>query len=163
MAKLLPGRCSNQIKNRVESASRRVARSVQKGVGLPVEEKRLTDALPEVTKEKASRSASGFYGVRASGKRWEANIYKHKTHYLGSFVTKQEAALAYDREARQCRGEKRLNYDSIEAAEEAAAKAQAEHSLGAEASDPDGVNCESSKAAEEVAVQAQAKQQDILV
>jgi hypothetical protein len=36
--------------------------------------------------------------------------------------------------------------------------------LGAEASDPHGVNCESIiKAAEEVAVQAQAKQQDILV
>jgi hypothetical protein len=35
--------------------------------------------------------------------------------------TKQEAALAYDREARPCGEDKPLNYESIEAAEEAAA------------------------------------------
>jgi hypothetical protein len=160
-----PGRSAKQIGCRYRLL-RRVARSAQKGVGLPV-----------VTKEKASRPASGFYGVSAKGKRWNAKIrYDSKNHNLGSFDTEQEAALAYDREARQCRVERRLNYDSIEAAEEAAAKAQAEHSLGAEEhadrfdqmllaapSDPHGVNCESIKAAEEVAVQAQAKQQDILV
>jgi hypothetical protein len=42
--------------------------------------------------------------------------------------TKQEAALAYDREARQCGKDKSLNYESIKAGEEAAAHAQAEFS-----------------------------------
>jgi hypothetical protein len=69
-------------------------------------------------------------GVTASGKRWRAQIsYDCKHHYLGSFDTKQEAALAYDREARQCGEDKPLNYESIKAAEEAAAQAQAEHAL----------------------------------
>jgi hypothetical protein len=49
--------------------------------------------------------------------------YDSKQHNLGSFNTKQEAALAYDREARQCGEDKPLNYESIEAAEEAAAAA----------------------------------------
>jgi hypothetical protein len=62
--------------------------------------------------------------VRASGKRWRAEIhYDGKTHNLGTFDTKQEAALAYDREARQRGKDKPLNYESIAAAEEAAAAA----------------------------------------
>jgi hypothetical protein len=62
--------------------------------------------------------------VSASGKRWKAQIsYGFKQHHLGSFDTKQEAALAYDREARQCGEDKLLNYKSIKAAEEAAAQA----------------------------------------
>jgi hypothetical protein len=69
------------------------------------------------------RPAPGFYGVSANGKRWGAKInYDSKAHYLGSFDTKQEAALAYDREARQCGEDKALNYpESIAEAEEAAA------------------------------------------
>jgi hypothetical protein len=71
------------------------------------------------------RPSSGFYGVCASGKRWKAEIrYDRKDHYLGSFDTKQEAALAYDRKARKCGEDKLLNYESIKAAEEAAAEAQ---------------------------------------
>jgi hypothetical protein len=74
--------------------------------------------------------ASGFNGVSANRKRWQANIYyDSKKHALGTFDTKQEAALAYDREARQCGEHKLLNYESIKAAEEAAAQAQAEHIL----------------------------------
>jgi hypothetical protein len=68
------------------------------------------------------RLTSGFYGVSANKKRWTAKIcYDSKVHYLGSFGTKQEAALAYDRETRQCGEDKPLNYESINAAEEAAA------------------------------------------
>ena len=64
----------------------------------------------------------------ASGKRWQAQIYYggSKQRGLGTFDTKQEAALAYDRATRECGEERLLNFDSIEAAEEAAAEAQAE-------------------------------------
>jgi hypothetical protein len=74
------------------------------------------------------RPASGFYGVSASKKRWQARIYYNsKKHNLGTFDTKQEAALAYDRKARQCGQNKLLNYESIKAADEAAVRAQAEY------------------------------------
>jgi hypothetical protein len=65
---------------------------------------------------------SGFYGVTAHKKRWKARIrYDGKQHHLGSFGTKQEAALAYDREARLkgCTFQCALNYGSIAAAEAA--------------------------------------------
>jgi hypothetical protein len=76
-------------------------------------------------KQPKPRPTSGFYGVSANKKRWEANInYDSTQHYLGTFETKQEAALAYDREARQCGEDKLLNYESIKAAEEAVAEAQ---------------------------------------
>jgi hypothetical protein len=67
-------------------------------------------------------SPSGFHCVHASGKRWRAQVsYGGKKHSLGSFDTKQEAALTYDRAARQCGEDTPLNYDSSKAAEEAAA------------------------------------------
>jgi hypothetical protein len=55
--------------------------------------------------------------------------YDNKQHCLGIFDTKQEAALAYDRKARQCGKDKPLNYESLAAAREVAAHAQAEHIL----------------------------------
>jgi hypothetical protein len=70
--------------------------------------------------------------VSASGKRWKARIsIGSKNYSLGNFDTKQEAALAYDRKARQCgkdftttsRKPEPLNYKTIKAAEEAAVQA----------------------------------------
>jgi hypothetical protein len=86
-------------------------------------------AQAEYAPQLKPRSASGYYGVSPNGKRWAAQIrYGGKHHHLGGFGTKQEAALAYDREARQCgEQEKPLNYESMEGAEEAATKAQAEY------------------------------------
>jgi hypothetical protein len=76
-------------------------------------------------------TASGYCGVYTNGKRWTAQIFydadKHRD--LGTFDTKQEAALAHDRAARQCGEKRRLNFESIEAAEEEAAVAQAKHAL----------------------------------
>ena len=75
-------------------------------------------------REVRPRPSSGFYGVSASGKRWNAQIhFDNKNHSLGTFDTKQEAALAYDRAARQCGKGKPLNYESTAAAGEAAAAA----------------------------------------
>jgi len=72
-----------------------------------------------------ARPKSGFYGVRADGKRWVALIrFGGKQQRLGIYDTKQEAALAYDWASRKHKGDKALcNYDSIEAAEAAAAAA----------------------------------------
>jgi hypothetical protein len=66
-----------------------------------------------------------------AGTRWQAQIsYGGKLHYIGTFGTKQEAALAYDRAAREHGGgKKKLNYESIDAAEDAAAQAHAEHTV----------------------------------
>jgi hypothetical protein len=81
-------------------------------------------------KQPKPRPTSGFYGVSAAKKRWQAVICYDNTNYsLGSFDTKQEAALAYDRKARQCGKDKLLNYESIKAAEDAAVQAQAQHTL----------------------------------
>jgi hypothetical protein len=71
-----------------------------------------------IGKQPRPRPASGFYGVTANKKRWKAMIkYDGKQHSLGTFDTKQGAALAYDSKARQCGGDKLLNYESIAAAE----------------------------------------------
>jgi hypothetical protein len=49
--------------------------------------------------------------VYAVGKRWQARLrYDGKNYNLGTYDTKQEAALAYDKEARQRGEDKPLNY-----------------------------------------------------
>ena len=46
------------------------------------------------------RPKSGFYGVFANRKQWQAQIYHGgKRHNLGSFDTKQQATCAYDQAA----------------------------------------------------------------
>jgi hypothetical protein len=74
---------------------------------------------PQPKPQPKPRPASGFNGVYASGKRWSAQIsYNSKNHNLGTFDTKHEAALVYDKEARQ-RGEDRpLNFDTRDEAGE---------------------------------------------
>jgi hypothetical protein len=91
-----------------------------------------TNYVQTSCKKKPPRPPSGFHGVSRNvgcHKRWKAVIgYDNKRHNLGSFFTKQEAALAYDREARLLRREL-LNYETIEIAKAAAARAQAEHAI----------------------------------
>jgi hypothetical protein len=81
--------------------------------------KEAKEAKKEKKQEKAEGAArkkakivaepSGFRGVSAHGKRWQARVYYDSNgHYVGSFAPKQEAALAYDRAARQC-GEVKLH------------------------------------------------------
>jgi hypothetical protein len=72
---------------------------------------------------------------RANRRRWLSTItYGGKKHHLGSFGTKQEAALAYDKEVRQLGEEKKaLNYDTIEEAEEKVEEAVTEAATQAEA------------------------------
>ena len=79
------------------------------------------------TKAPRRRPASGFYGVTKQRSNWNARINiidgQQRLH-CGSFGTKEEAALAYDRAAREHRPDLPTNYESIEAAEAAAAKAK---------------------------------------
>jgi hypothetical protein len=86
---------------------------------------------PTFTPGKPSSFLSGFFGVKANNKRWRATIdvaTKHH-HHLGTLDTKEEAALAHNRAARQALGKRYPNCESIEAAQAAAAAAaQASHS-----------------------------------
>ena len=52
--------------------------------------------------ERQSTFDSIYVGVHKNGGNWQALIrVNKKTEYLGLFVTQREAALAYDRRARQ--------------------------------------------------------------
>jgi len=67
------------------------------------------------------RPKSGYYGVRANGSKWQANItYGGKPHHLGLFNTKEEAAAAYDEAARESKPDLPLNFSSVEVAAAAA-------------------------------------------
>jgi hypothetical protein len=60
----------------------------------------------EAQQAEVKKGESGYYGVSAKRHygaiRWHAKIcYGGKTHDLGSFCTKEQAALAYDKEARE--------------------------------------------------------------
>ena len=82
------------------------------------------------TKAPRRRPASGFYGVTKQRSNWNARINiidgQQRLH-CGTFGTKEEAALAYDRAAREHRLDLPTNYESIEAAEAAADRAKAEY------------------------------------
>jgi hypothetical protein len=74
--------------------------------------------------------ASGYYGVYASGNRWQVRVFAAdgQRDVLGSFSSKQEAAFVYDQAARQCTyEEKPLNYKTLEEAAEDAKKHTQEH------------------------------------
>ena len=51
-------------------------------------------------------NSTGFKGISKWGNQWSAQvIYKRKSHRLGSFGTKEEAAMAYDIKAKELFGE----------------------------------------------------------
>jgi hypothetical protein len=100
---------------------------IQPNFDTKAEANRLVSLQVKKTRVKP-RPRSGFYGVSKNGRRWMAalNISAKFTH-VGTFDTKEEAALAYDRAARArslMRGTSSFNYATIEAAEQAAAEAR---------------------------------------
>ena len=86
----------------------------------------------QVRQLRRSRPSSGFFGVTSAGKRWSAQLYTPggKMLRLGCYDTKQEAALAYDRAAREKRGDTAVcNFDTEQEAEEAAEQAIREYEV----------------------------------
>jgi hypothetical protein len=63
-------------------------------------------------KNKYKNNTSGFKGVERRVNRWQATIRaNNKRYYIGSFPTAEDAALAYDRAARELHGSfARLNF-----------------------------------------------------
>ena len=83
-----------------------------------------TPRLETTAQRPRPMTKSGYYGVYANGSKWQAQIhYTGKTHSLGTFRTKEEAAAAYDTAARQHKsGESGavFNFESAEAGDAAA-------------------------------------------
>jgi hypothetical protein len=88
--------------------------------------------------EASVRPPSGFFGVHACGAgsgRWLAALKcRGKRLCLGIFDTKEQAAFAYDREVTTHRSSgccpmSRTNFGSLQAAEQAASRAEAEYTL----------------------------------
>jgi hypothetical protein len=94
-------------------------------------------AVTKAQQRVRARPPSGYYGVHANKMWWQAGIrYVSKQRGLGTFDNKLDAALTYDRAARECGEEKPLNYGSIEAVKEAEAEAQASHIRAHEPTQP---------------------------
>jgi len=78
---------------------------------------RLATALQQqYNKRLQKNNTSGYKGVQRgrNGHGWQANIRAAGyTRYLGQYPTKEEAAAAYDRAARQYHGEFALTNERI--------------------------------------------------
>ena len=94
----------------------------------PRVEKRNFIAAPSY-RGRARRSRAAHF--RCLKHNWNAriNIIDGQQRYCGSFGTKEEAALAYDRAAREHRPDLPTNYESIEAANQAADQVEVRHEL----------------------------------
>jgi hypothetical protein len=65
-----------------------------------------THSQNQYNSEKHKNNISGFKGVRASRKKWQAEIrVGTKYIYLGTYPTPEKAAHAYDEAARELHGE----------------------------------------------------------
>ena len=82
----------------------------------PQQKRHRSKANATATKS-APQPKSGYYGVGASGSKWQAQIsYGGKQHYRGSFNTKEEAAATYDEAVRENRPDCPLNFTSAKVA-----------------------------------------------
>lgn len=76
---------------------------------------------------KSKKSEAGYLGVHGHSCKFRSRIYyKGKQHYLGVYKTKEEAAAAYDKAAREHRGNNPdTNFPSQEIADQKVAEAVA--------------------------------------
>jgi len=60
----------------------------------------VTPSVNSQNRRMRSDNTIGYKGVKRNGKKWQAHITINKTHInLGSYITKEEAALAYNKYA----------------------------------------------------------------